>query len=251
MIAGAAGCDDKLTTFNSDVDGLSFVDSLTNFSFVYGDSDATEETLMLKVETMGYVSDRTRYITLEQVMVEGKENAVAGVHYVAFDDASLQEQYVIPKGTTTALIPVVLLRDASLETKDVTLMIRIAVNDDFGFSLVNRDVTLIVFTDRLIKPYHWNGGSDYWFGVYGPVKHRWLIETTGEKWDDDYLYNVIGFDADNTDSTDSNIYRNDNWDDGYVNGYLIPLLTQKLAAYNEELGADGPLEEEDGTIVEF
>ena len=51
----------------------------------------------------------------QQVMVEGTKNAVAGTHYIAFDDPVLAEFYVVPAHSATAHIPVILKRDPSLQ----------------------------------------------------------------------------------------------------------------------------------------
>ena len=239
LMVMATACDQSLEVYNHPADGLNFTDSLTNFSFVYGDPDATQEIMMVKVTTMGFVTDRERQLEFEQELT-GSNDAIAGVHY------RFEDKYVIPANANSAEIPVTLLRDKSLENQAVTLKIRVKSNGIFGIGLVDKTYAKIVFTDQLSKPFHWNGGSIYWFGVYGKVKHRWMIETTGEKWDDNYLYNVIGFNA------NSSTYRNENYDEGFVL-YLIDLLTIKLEAYNQDLEANNQsrLTEEDGTEVSF
>ena len=253
LFAVAASCDTDLPTYDYPNDGINFVDSVATFSFVYGDPDATQESFMIKITTMGDVPDRARRVDLRQELT-GENDAVPGVHYVAFDDPSMAALHVIPAGVAELEIPVILLRDPSLENMEVVLKIRVKDNDNFGVGLVGSEFTRLTFTDRLTRPSEWNGGGyddAYWLGAYGTAKHRWMIETTGEKWDDDYLYNVIGFDKTNTSTTNNpNIYRNDNWDDGYWT-YLSGVLKRDLAAYNEELGSAGPLTEDDGTVVSF
>ena len=72
------------------------------------------DTVWLDVDIMGKLSAEDRPLALQQVMVEGTKNAVAGTHYIAFDDPVLAEFYVVPAHSATAHIPVILKRDPSL-----------------------------------------------------------------------------------------------------------------------------------------
>ena len=49
------------------------------------------DTVWLDVDIMGKLSAEDRPLALQQVMVEGTKNAVAGTHYIAFDDPVLAE----------------------------------------------------------------------------------------------------------------------------------------------------------------
>ena len=75
--------------------------------------------------------------------------------------------------------------------------------------------------------------SDY-FGVYGVVKHQFLIEQTGKKWDDEYIESLI--------KGDSNYLK-----------YLVRKMSARLSEVNAERTAKGldVLKEADGTIVEI
>ena len=48
-------------------------------------TDITQDTVWIEVSTMGFLSDQDRQVELQQV-VTGENDAVSGVHYVAFDD---------------------------------------------------------------------------------------------------------------------------------------------------------------------
>ena len=87
-------------------------DRTYSFSFVYSGMNVQQDTVWFEVSTMGHLSDVDRTFALEQIQIEGVENAVAGTHYQAFDTPSLQKFYVIKAGKNSAMIPVVLLRDA-------------------------------------------------------------------------------------------------------------------------------------------
>lgn len=212
-----------------------------NYSFVYGSDEAVDDTLWYQVETMGFVADHDRSISLEQIPVEGADNAVAGKHYVAFDNPSLAKYYVIPAGKASAKIPVVLLRDASLKNENVTLKFALKANDNFvlGYDVLSQRT--LTFTDQLSEPSNWtkNYGSSYYawyasdiFGAYGVVKHQFFISETGEKWDNDYLDKIL---------TGDRLYYS----------YLAQKLAKRLAEVNAEREArgEGPLCEADGTPV--
>ncbi len=251
IIATLSACEKSLEVYDAG-NGLTFyyevpayaspIDTITiSYSFVYAGSSVTRDTIWVPVETIGKLSDVDRTISIEQIETSGV-NAVAGTHYIAFDDASLAAYYVVEAGQTMASIPVVLLRDASLKTEDVTLLIQIQKNDDFTLTKPDRNTLKITFSDQLVKPNNWAYYATRYFGDYGPVKHQWLIDITGNKWDYDYLYD-IGF-------TDTGYSPNS--DSGYLT-YLAEYLSRKLAEYNTERTSQGldVLMEEDGTIVSF
>lgn len=213
----------------------------SSYSFVYGPEEAVDDTIWLEVETMGFVADYDRPISLEQVEVEGVNNAVSGKHYQAFDTPSLQKYLVLPAGKARTKIPVVLLRDASLKSENVVLKVAIKANEYFanGYE-VYRERT-IEFTDKLAEPSYWNKEYGKWkdtfamyAGDYGVVKHQFLIEQTGEKWDDDYIEKIMT-------------------GDGAYRSYLIEKMSKRLEEVNAERQEKGesPLCEADGTPVSF
>ncbi len=248
IVAVALGaCENDLEVFNAG-NGLNFYytnesDTLLHYSFVYGSSTATEDTVWLDIETIGPLSNQDQQITLEQVQT-GTDDAVAGTHYVAFDSNSLQSYYMAPANKSKVSVPVILLRDASLKQSSVNLLIRIKYDDYFKLGDPDRRSVQIVFTDKLSKPGNWAIYCNYFFGTYGPVKHQWLIDQTSNKWDDEYLYNVLGF-------TSSNGI-NSNYNAEYCS-YLSQALSIQLAEYNTIRLGQGleVLKEEDGTIVSF
>ncbi len=252
IIATLSACEKSLEVYDAG-NGLIFydevasyetaVDTITiSYSFIYAGSAVTQDTIWVDVETIGNLSDVDRTISIEQIETTGT-NAVAGTHYIAFDDVSLAPYYVVEAGQTMASIPVVLLRDASLKTEDVTLLMQIQKNDDFTLTRPDRNTLKIIYSDQIAQPTNWAFYATYIFGDYGPVKHQWLIDTTGNKWDYDYLYDELGF-------TETGY--NSNYDPAYLT-YLEEYLTRKLAEYNTERTNQGldVLMEEDGTIVSF
>jgi hypothetical protein len=251
FVTAISSCEKELEVYNAG-EGLNFIyesagDTVKNYSFVYVSSALMQDTIWLNVETIGPLSDKTRQFEFEQVQT-GSDDALSGTHYVPFNDPGLQNYYAIPSGKSTASVPVVLKRDASLKTSMVNLLISIKSNENFKLTNPDRNRMKIVFTDQLGKPSCWAYYCSAYFGEYGPVKHQWLIEQTGNKWDDDYLSNVLGF-------TSSTVYQNGtnaNYDSGYC-AYLSQALTVRLDAYNAERTAQGleVLKESDGTVVSF
>lgn len=217
----------------------------TAYSFVFDTEDVKADTVWLEVETMGFVADHDRAVKLVQVDTTAN-NAVPGKHYVAFDDPALSAYYQVPAGKARAQLPVVLLRDVSLKDTSVVLKIRLAANDEFQPGYPAYQTRVITFSDRLSEPSAWSKPRYYdpnypewgtytlsnYFGAYGPVKHRFLIETTGKKWDNDYIEELI------------------NGDSNYLT-YLIQELQKDLDALNEKRKAQGldVLKEADGTPV--
>ena len=93
-------------------------------------TDITQDTVWIEVSTMGFLSDQDRQVELQQV-VTGENDAVSGVHYVAFDDPALLAKSYVPAGQNMASVPIVVLRDASLDQHDVVLKITIRDNGVF------------------------------------------------------------------------------------------------------------------------
>lgn len=247
-------CEKDLPVFNDEeanlvfyYDGLDFTKnfeynmSLSNFSFVYSSPDVMQDTVWVEVETMGLLRDYDRPVKFVQKDTADVVQAVPGKHYVSFDDPSLAKYYVVPAGKSRARIPIVLLRDASLNDADVVLKFGIGANDSFlpGYDvLTTRTLTI---SNSLSKPANWDD-FDYstylsmlwYYGEYGKEKHRFLIEHTGFKWDEAFIAELIG------------------GDEGYFS-YLYQKLVNELAAYNETRLAQGldVLKEADGTVVEL
>lgn len=168
-------------------------------------------------------------------------NAVAGKHYQGFDTPALQKYYMIPAGKARTKIPVVLLRDASLKSENVVLKFSIKANKYFINGYEPYRERTIEFTDQLSEPSYWNKEYGEWgftfamyFGTYGVVKHQFLINQTGEKWDDTYIEKLMTGDS------------------GYLT-YIYEKMVARLEEVNAEREAngEGPLSEVDGTVVSF
>jgi len=205
----------------------------THYSFVYGGQHLETDTVWLPMQTMGFVADEQRSISLEQIDNTGSTlpKAVAGQHYVALDQ--LASFYVVPAGTARTQVPVVLLKDASLDEQEYLLTLRIKSNEWFENGYEAYQTRKIYISNTLSEPAAWyQTYCHYYFGTYGPVKHQFLIDETGEKWDDDYINTLMEGDS------------------GYIS-YLAEKMARRLAEVNAQRTAQGldPLTEADGTIV--
>lgn len=209
--------------------------SRTDYSFIYAGESTMRDTVWLEVETMGFVHAEARPISLEQVedTVYDLPEAVEGRHFVGLADASLIPYYNIPGGKSRAKVPIVLLRDASLKEGNVVLRLRIKENSYFsaGYDVLQEHA--IIISDQLTKPTAWDETyCHYYFGTYGPVKHQFLIEESGERWDDDYINTLMS------------------GDEGYIS-YLVRTMQNRLDELNAGRQAQGlgVLQEADGTEV--
>ena len=251
--AGFTSCEKDLELYNESICRLNFyyanVESRSDFysdyaeetyTFVYGPADLKEDTLWYEVETMGFLSDHDRAISVVQVPTDGND-AEPGKHYIAFNDPKLSSKYIIPAGKSRTKIPVVLIRDISLKEKSVTLRFSLQANENFQLGYPEFSTRQITFTDQLTEPSEWSYNpfpeyGDYslksYFGAWGPVKFQFFIEETGKKWDDEYLKELR--DGDNT---------------YFI--YILRKLYRRLNEVNAERMAQGLdiLREADGTPV--
>lgn len=202
---GLFSCQEELNTYNESQNRLNFFyprsqssneEREMKYTFVYSPSTETTAAGMVEVRTMGYLSDKDRKISFRQI-TEGVENpAIPGVHYVAFDNPSLAQYYVVKAGQNSAQIPVMMLRDASLTTKEYCLKFEIIANDDFEVGYPDYSRMTVYIADILTLPASWNTGIRHYFaGTYGPVKHRFMIDCAsplGIRIDNDFFADIMG-----------------------------------------------------------
>lgn len=236
-LTGMTSCEKDLPVYSEETCWLNFYYATksevheTDYSFVYSGSSVTQDTVWVSVSTLGFVKDVDRPLALKQVET-GENDAVAGTHYVSFDDESLKKYYYMPAGATVTKVPVVVLRDASLKTTAVNLQIGIKENENFKPGYEDNQSHLVTISDKLTKPSSWDDNYfDYYVSLYTKGVHQFMIDVTGEKWDDEYINKI---------STDS----------GYIQ-YLNTFFKKKLEEVNAaRLAAGlGVLCEEDGTPV--
>lgn len=230
-------CEEDLPLYNDNQGMLNFVgDTTYNYSFVYH-SGYQQDTIWMEVETMGFMTDEARPFEIKQELT-GENDAIAGVHYLSFDNAFYQPYMKIEAGTVKAKVPVIVLRDASLNEEDYVLRVEIADNGVFQPGYEFNSFKVITITNRLVQPRYWNSLMRNFFGAYGTEKHRFMIEHSAFKWDDDFLVEIG--------------VSNSSVDQQYLI-YLRDKFRQMLEEENTRRANQGlpPISEKDGTTVTF
>lgn len=161
-------------------------DTLKAFSFLSVAAEKIQDTVYFDIYSIGPVSAVERSYQLEQVMLDSVDNAVSGLHFKSFDDPEVSGLYVIPAYSAHASVPVVLMRDTSLESREYVLKFRIKENKNFKLGDRGKQWRKLVLSDVLLKPTLWMTN----FGTYSKVKHRFMMEQTGIKWDDEYFASI-------------------------------------------------------------
>lgn len=238
--------DDRVMFLLKGDDGHTYLknntDTILSYSFVYNSLETDE--VPVGVKTIGMLSDRDRTVSIRQVPT-GLADAVPGVHYVALTDPWYNGKLVIPAGKTSAQLPIKVLRDASLKDGAVNLRLQIVENEYFRPGIAIRTELLVTLSDQLSKPENWHAQTVRHFGAYGPVKHQFMIDASGEKIDENYFLE-LGFMMGGGFAP--------TFDESYV-GYTVARFREKLAAENlRRQGLTPPLEalkEADGNLVSF
>ncbi len=170
-------------------------DSLTVYTFIYLPSEQMTDTIWVEVETSGFVTDYPRPIVFEQIP-SGENAAVSSTHYVAFDDPSLKDMYIVPGNMSRTRVPVVLKKTVDLREKEVVLRFKVKENDYFKTGFPGNDVRIIRFSNILTRPFHWDSKAVWYFaGEWGTVKYRFMIDAAAEKGiivNEDFFKNLIG-----------------------------------------------------------
>jgi hypothetical protein len=199
------------------------VDTLKPYTFYYEDATVKEDTVFFDIYAIGGTAKNDRSFTLQQEQLPNTLNAVAGTHYVAFSDARVSKHYTIKAGTVHARVPVIVLRDPSLKTATPVLKFKVTDDTNFKIGEVSNIWRKVLITDRLSQPPAWTG-----FGTYSVVKHKFMIDVTGEKWDQDFFLFVRA--------------------DFGLQGYYVAVVKTALIDYN--LAHPGnPLKDENGELV--
>lgn len=231
--------------------------SSTTFTFMSRPAEVKQDTVWFTIDLIGFSSDRDRYFALEQILPKDTVTqdsvskptdqpkpviAQAGVHYLDFDSPEAKRIQRFPANAIRAKVPVVLLRDTSLKTKEVTLNFKLKVSDDFDLGYKEYQTRTVIFSDKLTRPSLW---QSYFWGDYGPKKHEFMIQATGKAWDDEYLKKV-GFELIN--GTPNAPVRRQAYIQWIMNNLYNAL--EKENAARQARGED-VLREDDGTKVEF
>lgn len=205
-------------------------DSITH-SFFSVPELQKRDTVWIDIRTMGYLGEEARTFKIVQTNLGESDAAVPGTHYIGFDDPSIAELMKMPARAFRYLMPVILLRDPSLETATVRIKMGVAKNENFGVGIDTLSHFLITTTSVPAKPTTWDSHWKVSFGTWG-AKKMWFI------------MNYVGItDFEDISALDDYTYRM----------YLKTMAQDKLEEYNaNENNPDRPLMEADGiTEVKF
>jgi hypothetical protein len=198
-----------------------------NYSFFIFAKSVIRDTVYVKIRTMGIPADYDRPVKVIQTNSGKSDAAVAGVHFVAFDNAEVRDSFRIPAKAVDVDIPVIVLRDPSLLTEEKRLELSVAENDYFREGIDKWRTFVVKISDLATKPLLWDTYWKYYLGEsWGVVKMQFAIQATG----------YIAWESQVSDF-------------GYVT-WLSATAKQALLEYNLA-HPDDPLREVNGDIVTF
>lgn len=129
------------------------------------------DTLFVPVRIAGIHRDYDRKFSLQ--VVKDSSTAVENVHYLP-----LAPTYTILKNTGITYVPVILLNtDPALESKSVSMRIKLFSTEDLGANIPELNKTKIVFSSKLEHQAWW----DWWFDptTWSVTKNQFFIIVTG------------------------------------------------------------------------
>lgn len=181
----------------------------------------------VRIQLEAFDSDTVSYPSR---ILAGTVNATAGVQYVPFDSEELDDLMTFHAGQLRDSIGIVILRNADMTERTYRLTFRI-ISSDGVLAADGADNRAVIYTtERVSYPTNWSL-LGYEYGAYGDVKLDFMIRHSGLTWDEETI---------------DMIQQNE-----FLRRYYLDLFRHELTIENEELGADGPLREADGTYVAF
>lgn len=225
------------------------------YTFVYSPQSVQEDTLIIDIVSVGEVVNYDRTINLEQVTKEWKYiydeeepskvvdsiyvdmeyPAIAGTHYEVLGENG---KLVLARGQNVLRLPVVVKRkDMGLRQNARYLILKLLPSDDFGAGEVMRLQKRVIISDKLECPSRWKNPEGYpvvYFGPWSEVKHRFMIDVTQQKWDNDFLK-----------------YISSGYDVAILRSYYRQKVKQALIDYNNNPANNPPLKDENGNVVVF
>lgn len=227
------------------------------YTFAYFPENKQNDTLNIELMTVGEVVNRPRKIRFEQVTkewefqydeedpkkvvdssyVDMKFPAVSGVHFEALGE---NNELIMPANQNVLNLKVIVKRrDIGLQKNAHKLLLRLLNSEDFGIGESSKLTKSITISDKLERPVRWKDNSYYYktyLGDWSERKHRFMIDVTGQTWDNDFVYNVVG----------SNSY--DMW---ALRDYYLAKIKKALAAYNAAPQNNPPMKDENNKEIVF
>lgn len=201
LLTTIISCQKETPTLWSDADRLNFVqtgytqenieaDTIINYTFVFEPEEVKEHTIWVEIKTMGGIYNYPRPVRIKQTPSLSND-AVAGTHYMSFDNAEVKKQFIIPAAENTAKLPITVLRN-ELGIKEFHLRIEFEENECFKLGYPNYSHKTIIISNSLSKPTNWDETIEYYaFGSYSQEKHQFMFDITGANIDYKYIQNIL------------------------------------------------------------
>lgn len=190
MALGSACDDNDLDMYDNDPK-LYFFKGNYNYGEIYQPADSvvytfrtaipgiTQDTIYIWAWIMGLPSDGDRAFALEQVVTGGAREAVSGRHFLPFDDRAYDSLLVVPAHVEKFRVPVIVLKDPSLDEEEVRLEIRFKTNQNFKTGIAEQQHFTILFSNLMSKPANWDRSWRYSFGEWSSDKMEFVIKYLG------------------------------------------------------------------------
>ncbi|MCI6619802.1 MAG: DUF4843 domain-containing protein [Prevotella sp.] len=254
FLIGLTGCTADLMNYNG-ADMVRFSgDPETVFSFAYYTDQKTEDVIDVNVMTVGEVADHPRTVRFEQVTKEWKYNydpqdpnrivdstyidmpypAEEGKHFHI--ENATGNAFTIPAGEHSYRLKIMVKRsDNDLKKHARTLHLKLIPNEHFGILSDVAALKKITISDKLEKPRQWKGYyCDLYIGNWSETKHRFMINVTGQKWDDDFIKVYIK-----------------SFDEAPLRNFYLMKIKKALEAYNADPSNNPPMKDENGKEIVF
>lgn len=214
IMMGTSCQKDDYLQYDSNYASLRFIYSVSgNDSIIYSFAlhpDSEEGIVEVPFRLIGVASSVNRVVGVEIMpsVTTAKEN-----------DNFVVESCELPANAIEGTLKVLVKKTDNLDTKDLSVVLRLCENKNFAAAPIGEDTYKIVLTNQLTEPTGWP------FGEYSRVKHQFVIKVTGVATD----YNKW--------NTSDRIY-------------YTSVLVNALYEYNKEHPGE-PLTDENGLLVTF
>lgn len=129
------------------------------------------DTIFIPVRIAGMPRDYDRQFSIQ--VLKDSSTAVENKHYLPLDSL-----YTIKKNTTLTWVPLIILNsDPALESKSVSIRVKLFSTKDLGANLPELNKTKVVFSSKLEHENWWN----WWFDptTWSVTKNQFFIIVTG------------------------------------------------------------------------
>ena len=164
--------------FSRGDDGGGQQDSILQSFFIVPEIQE-RDTVWIEITLVGFPVNEVRPVKIVQINPDAKDAAIAGTHYVGFDDAEVRSFMVMAANQVTARIPVILLLDISLKTEKKRLEMAIMENEYFKRG-IDADCNFMIQTMELAEiPTNWDSAWKSYFGAWSSQKMWFIVNYLG------------------------------------------------------------------------